>query len=188
MKYDERNNSNSSRSEKDKTILGNRSNIVGTEALYDQNFANDPLSNNWKTRWLDKNLEGRKYKRNKLSQSGYYDKLTNPSNMYSLIQSNGNDKSGNNNRTARRRNDYGSHVNQDYQVPSRRRNDNYIQTARGGWYKLAETERDEEGRTARRRNDNWGKYHYRKQPYQSKSTSDLHKMRTQLVTPFAVDY
>ena len=62
-------------------------------------------------------------------------------------QSNGNNKSGNNNRTARRRNDYGSHVNQDYQVPSRRRNDNYIQTARGGWYKLAETEQLEQKKT-----------------------------------------
>ena len=149
-----------------------------------QNFANDPLSNNWKTRWLDKNLEGRKYKRNKLSQSGYYGKLTNPSNMYSLIQ-NGGDGSE---RTGRRRNDYGANVIQDYQVPTRR-NNNYIQTARGGWYKLAETEREGDQTV---RDKEWGKYHYRKQPdykkYNSKSTSDLHKMRTEIVTPYAVGY
>ena len=173
--------------EKDQVRLGNNSKIKGTETLYDQNFANDPLSNNWKTRWLDKNLEGRKYKRNFLSQSGYYSKLTDPSNMFSIIQTDG---EGQSKYTNRRRNDYGSHVNKNYEVPTRR-NDKYIQTARGGWYKLAangdETEREGNStyREARREFRQGGRRPRRKQ---TESLPNLHAMRSTLVTPYGLDY
>ena len=58
------------------------------------------------------------------------------------------------------------------------------------WYKLAETEREGDQTV---RDKEWGKHHYRKQPtyikkYNSKSTSDLHKMRTEIVTPYAIGY
>ena len=186
MRYKDR-SSETGRSEKDQVRLGNNSKIKGTETLYDQNFANDPLSNNWKTRWLDKNLEGRKYKRNFLSQSGYYSKLTDPSNMFSLIQTDG---EGHGKYTSRRRNDYGSHVNKNYEVPTRR-NDKYIQTARGGWYKLAsngdETER-EGNSTYRETRRDFRQGGRRPRKKQTESLPNLHAMRSTLVTPYGLDY
>ena len=66
-----------------------------------------------------------------------------------------------------------------------------IQTARGGWYKLAtngdETEREgnDTHREARREFRQGGRQSKRKQ---TESLPNLHAMRSTLVTPYGLDY
>jgi hypothetical protein len=60
--------------------------VAGTELSYDRTFSDDPLANQWKSRWLEKNIEDRKKKRNKLAHSGFYTKMNDATNMFSLMQ------------------------------------------------------------------------------------------------------
>ena len=60
--------------------------VEGTEALYDKVF-DDPLAHQWKSRWLEKNVDNRKRKQYKQAQTGYYNKMNEGSTMFSLLQS-----------------------------------------------------------------------------------------------------